>query len=130
MIKPIALSLILFSTASYANIYSYTAKDGHVYYVNYRPTGLSSTEYNLFKFVSASAWDTLTKYAGKLVSNRATVKAIVKTDLLPMARITANEFGGVEVLPKLPNGDCMVLKGIDIYDALQVFNGTAQCSWL
>ena len=142
MIKPILAGLIFFSTLANATIYSYTAKDGNVYYVNYRPAGLSATEYNLFKFVPASAWDTLTSSAGKLVDNRSRVKAIMKADLAPvivappvviiqpiLPRVTKNEFGGFEVIPKIPNGGCMVIKGIDIYDALQVFNGTAQCNW-
>ena len=142
MIKPILAGLIFFSTFANATIYSYTAKDGKIYYVNYRPAGLSATEYNLFKFVPASAWDTLTSSAGKLVDNRSRVKAIMKADLAPvivappvviiqpiLPRVTKNEFGGFEVIPKIPNGGCMVIKGIDIYDALQVFNGTAQCNW-
>ena len=155
MIKLIAAGLILFSTLAHATIYSYTAKDGKVYYVNYRPAGLTTTEYNLFKFVSASAWDTLTNNAGQLVDNRNRVKAIMKADLAPVVippvivppviippeppaviipptlqRVTKNEFGGIEVIPKIPNGECMVLNGINIYEASQVINGTVQCNWL
>ena len=148
MIKLIVAGLILFSPFAHATIYSYTAKDGKIYYVNYRPAGLNTIEYNLFKFVSASAWDTLTSNAGQLVDNRNRVKAIMKADLAPVVippvvivppaviipptlqRVTKNEYGGIEVIPKIPNGECMVLNGFAIYDASQVINDTVQCNWL
>lgn len=79
----LTLTLALFAVSAFATIYSYTAKDGKIYYVNNKPTGMTTAEKDLFKTVLAGAWDTLTKDKPVAVENRNKVKAIMRADNAP-----------------------------------------------
>ena len=60
--KRLALFVLLLATSvlAFATIYSYTAKDGKIYYTNERPTGLTTAERAKFTAVPTTAWDKLT----------------------------------------------------------------------
>ena len=78
--KRLALLLLLIPMIAFATIYSYTAKDGKVYYTNGKPTGLTTTEKAQYKTVTSGTVDTMTKTAPLPLSNRDAVKAIQRKD--------------------------------------------------
>lgn len=84
--KRLALFVLLLATSvlAFATIYSYTAKDGKIYYTNERPTGLSTAERAQYKTVTAGTVDTMTKTAPLPLSNRDAVKAIQRKDNAPV----------------------------------------------
>lgn len=78
--KRLALLLLLIPMIAFATIYSYTAKDGKIYYTNGKPTGLTTVEKAQYKTVTAGTVDTMTKTAPLPLSNRDAVKAIQRKD--------------------------------------------------
>jgi len=82
--RRLALLLLLLPVIAFATIYSYTAKDGKVYYTNNRPTGLTTAERAQYKMVTTATVDAMTKTAPLPLSNRDAVKAIQKKDNTPI----------------------------------------------
>lgn len=82
--KKLGLLLLLIPMIAFATIYSYTAKDGKVYYTNERPTGLTTAERAQYKLVTVGTVDTMTKTEPLPLSNRNAVKAIQKKDNTPI----------------------------------------------
>lgn len=87
--KRLALFVLLLATSvlAFATIYSYTAKDGKVYYTNERPTGLTTAERAKFIAVPTTAWDKLTAASPnkkKETDDRVEVGKIVKKDSAPV----------------------------------------------
>ena len=82
--KKLGLLLLLIPLYAIATIYSYTAKDGKVYYTNGKPTGLTNVEKAQYKTVYAGTVDTMTKTSPLPLSNRDAVKAIQRKDNAPV----------------------------------------------
>lgn len=80
--KRLALFVLLLASSvlAFATIYSYTAKDGKVYYTNERPTGLTAAERAQYKAVTATRVDAITPTT---LSNRNAVRTIQRADNAP-----------------------------------------------
>lgn len=81
--KRLALFVLLLASSvfAFATIYSYTAKDGKVYYTNERPTGLTTAERAQYRALTSAQVDAVTPTT---LSNRNAVRTIQRADNKPV----------------------------------------------
>jgi hypothetical protein len=81
--KRLALFVLLLASSvlAFATIYSYTAKDGKVYYTNERPTGLTTAERAQYRALTSTQVDAVTPTT---LSSRNAVRTIQRADNAPI----------------------------------------------